>query len=439
MNNFKEDIINQLFKLLLPLRNAYKEEIDNITNDLIMNNFESLDSFVKKHYQNTSYNNAIIDLTKNLVNNHTLPDSYLKLLEDNTSYFIFDDNHFANLIIKANPISEVINSKIPFMAFAKPINVRLTTLAKIKTKLSKITNIVEDKEINDDKVIENDNDNNVKEVKPAFSFDVIDFNQNENNNEEENIVNEDNNEYEEIRPINLDNNENEELKPINLDTNNLTSPSLDFPTLTIDEKPTFNANLDNELYKIPDEIKPSIDTNIVENIPITDNFETKIDIPFEKEESPTLENEEIKKQPIVEIEPEVSNKENEEKEENTDINSEDEFLSLDNPYIEKLRKSILESQLNYLENANEFIKELEAKDAEGIYNDLLVLNDIRYIYHCISKLSLESLDKLLNYTEENQKENNHNSINIFIEEAIKKARHAKNDNLNSEEASTNPV
>lgn len=104
---------------------------------------------------------------------------------------------------------------------------------------------------------------------------------------------------------------------------------------------------------------------------------------------------------------------------------EDEVLTLDDDNIKKLRKKILETQLLYLNDVKGFINKLENMNSNEIYNTLLDLNDIRFIQHSISKLSLNTLNKLLVFIENILKENNHNLINIFIEEAIKKNLHKR--------------
>ena len=63
--------------------------------------------------------------------------------------------------------------------------------------------------------------------------------------------------------------------------------------------------------------------------------------------------------------------------------TDDEILTIEEDDIEALRKIILESQLNYLNNANQFIETLEGESEDKIYHALLNLNDIRYIQHCI--------------------------------------------------------
>lgn len=100
----------------------------------------------------------------------------------------------------------------------------------------------------------------------------------------------------------------------------------------------------------------------------------------------------------------------------------DDDVLIDVDDIEAIRKIILDSQLSYLNNANLFISKLENSNEDLIYHTLLNLNDIRYIQHCISNLSLDTLKRLLSYIEETEN-NKHNLINTFMEEAIKKSIH----------------
>ena len=100
----------------------------------------------------------------------------------------------------------------------------------------------------------------------------------------------------------------------------------------------------------------------------------------------------------------------------------DDDVLIDVDDIEAIRKIILDSQLSYLNNANLFISKLENSDEDLIYHTLLNLNDIRYIQHCISNLSLDTLKRLLSYIEITEN-NKHNLINTFMEEAIKKSIH----------------
>lgn len=104
---------------------------------------------------------------------------------------------------------------------------------------------------------------------------------------------------------------------------------------------------------------------------------------------------------------------------------EDEFLTLESDYIKEKREKMLNLQISYLNNVNEFIHNLEMMNPENIYNTLINLNDIRFIQHSIAKLNLKKSQELLEFTKNKLKENKHNSINIFIEEAIKKNMHDK--------------
>ena len=108
--------------------------------------------------------------------------------------------------------------------------------------------------------------------------------------------------------------------------------------------------------------------------------------------------------------------------------TDDEILTIEEDDIEALRKIILESQLNYLNNANQFIETLEDESEDKIYHALLNLNDIRYIQHCISNLSYDTLKRLLSYIEL-MEENKHNLINTFMEEAIKRSIHTHEKNI----------
>ena len=108
--------------------------------------------------------------------------------------------------------------------------------------------------------------------------------------------------------------------------------------------------------------------------------------------------------------------------------TDDEILTIEEDDIEALRKIILESQLNYLNNANQFIETLEGESEDKIYHALLNLNDIRYIQHCISNLSYDTLKRLLSYSEL-MEQNKHNLINTFMEEAIKRSIHTHEKNI----------
>ena len=89
--------------------------------------------------------------------------------------------------------------------------------------------------------------------------------------------------------------------------------------------------------------------------------------------------------------------------------------------IDTVRKKILDAQLNYINNASNFIKSLEEMDEKDIYQSLIDLNDIRFIQHSLSKLSKGTLDRLNTYVIDNK----HGSIDMFIIEVIKKYLHQK--------------
>ena len=93
--------------------------------------------------------------------------------------------------------------------------------------------------------------------------------------------------------------------------------------------------------------------------------------------------------------------------------------------IDDLRKKILDAQLNYINNASQFIKDLELEDPNIIYKSLIDLNDIRYIQHSLSKLSSNTLERFLPYVENKLELNEHSSIDKFMIEVIKKNLHNK--------------
>ena len=74
----RNQILNQIFKILVPLRTSYKEEIDKITNDLLIGDDKSLEDFINKYYGNTNYSNEMVSLVVSLVNANLIPNSYLE-------------------------------------------------------------------------------------------------------------------------------------------------------------------------------------------------------------------------------------------------------------------------------------------------------------------------------------------------------------------------
>ncbi len=93
--------------------------------------------------------------------------------------------------------------------------------------------------------------------------------------------------------------------------------------------------------------------------------------------------------------------------------------------IDDLRKKILDAQLNYINDATSFIKNLETMDEIELYQSLIDLNDIRFIQHSLSKLSHNTLYRLLPYVENKLDNNKHSSIDMFIIDVIKKYLHTK--------------
>ncbi len=111
-----------------------------------------------------------------------------------------------------------------------------------------------------------------------------------------------------------------------------------------------------------------------------------------------------------------------------EIDDDTEFLSLDDNDVELIRRKLLEAQLNYLNKPTEFIETLEKMSENDIYSSLLNLGNISYIQHSLANLGIETLERLLIFIEEKEN-NNHNLINGFIEESIKRNLHLKKNNL----------
>ena len=105
MDNLKNQLIEQIFKILAPLRAFYKDEVNQITNDLLNNDTKSFINFVKKYYDNVSNTKYFSDLVTSLVNNGLISDSFL------------------NEIKVSNSIKEIS---------VRPLNVKITTLDLIK-------------------------------------------------------------------------------------------------------------------------------------------------------------------------------------------------------------------------------------------------------------------------------------------------------------------
>ena len=215
------------------------------------------------------------------------------------------------------------------------------------------------------------------------------------------------------------------IKNISILRNDVIHPKLTTTPMEVFENYNPNREIEHDKLEVENENESEfeIPTNSNNNdehpklIPISDYVFPDISTPI-KDQNQKLKivenNIETKKEKIINEHPKLTP---------IDETIDDEILSLEDTQIEKLRKMILNAQLNYLNNATSFIEELELKEEVELYQTLLSLNDIRYIHHSISKLSTSALNRLLIYVEELLKENSHNSINIFIEEAIKKILH----------------
>lgn len=100
-------------------------------------------------------------------------------------------------------------------------------------------------------------------------------------------------------------------------------------------------------------------------------------------------------------------------------------LNINKTKEEYIKEKILESRRNYLNDPIGFIANLEFMDSEDIYNTFANSHDITLIQHCISKLSLDTLNRLLIFVEDKITDNHYDVMSIFIEEAIKRNLHNK--------------
>ncbi len=73
----KNKLIDQIFKLLAPLRSLYKDEVEKVTNDLLIGYTKSLDDFINKYFSNTNYSQELVSLIMTLVNQGVIPSTYL--------------------------------------------------------------------------------------------------------------------------------------------------------------------------------------------------------------------------------------------------------------------------------------------------------------------------------------------------------------------------
>ena len=106
METLRNQIIDQIFKLLAPLRSLYKEEIDKVTNDLLNNNTKSLEEFISKYYNNVANTKEFADLVTSLVNSNLIDSSFLEQI--------------------ISPKESIKQTSV------RPLNVRIETLNSIK-------------------------------------------------------------------------------------------------------------------------------------------------------------------------------------------------------------------------------------------------------------------------------------------------------------------
>ncbi len=109
----RNKIIDQIFKILAPLRATYKNEVEKVSNDLLIGYTQSLDDFINKYYGNSSYSPELVSLIVNLVNQGIIPATYL------------DEVNKKNV---QNAPHEITYKQVS----VKPLNVKIITFNKIQ-------------------------------------------------------------------------------------------------------------------------------------------------------------------------------------------------------------------------------------------------------------------------------------------------------------------
>ena len=151
MNNLKNQVIDQIFKLLAPLRSIYKEEVDKVTNDLLNNDTKSFEEFINKYYKDVDNSLEFFNLIKTLVDNNLIASSFLEDVK----------------------VQSVNNSVIKQVSI-RPLNVKTATFEKIKKadlgKLDKtLFPIISLNKIKEDEVKENETiiNNDIPTITPV--------------------------------------------------------------------------------------------------------------------------------------------------------------------------------------------------------------------------------------------------------------------------------
>ena len=372
MDTLKNQIIDNIISILSPLRKDYPEEINTITNDLINGKTTSLQEFVNNHYQNLNYRIEIKDFITKLVDTNLLDASYKDVIKDNYEFISLIANNILEISSKPLNVKDDVLEKIKKHAPTPKLEIINHEYAEINFEdlptTNNISNNLDDKILNTytEPNNEQNNDTNTQSITTKVNL---------NNNITTPLVETNN----DIIPNNI-----VETEPINqIENNNLNNINTSLETQLDNNKLNTYEEINTSSYKQPEiEVKPiiepptlSINTNLEINNQMTNTIET---------------------------------------EENTKLNEIN---------INDLRKKILDAQLNYLNNASEFINNLEIESEEEIYNSLIDLNDIRYIQHSLSKLSKPTLERLLEYTNTRLNDNFHNTIDTFIINVIKKYLH----------------
>ena len=459
MDNLKNQLIEQIFKILAPLRAFYKDEVNQITNDLLNNDTKSFINFVKKYYDNVSNTKYFSDLVTSLVNNGLISDSFLNEIKVNNSIKEISVRPLnvkittLDLIKQNKDLSKLDKTKFPVSLMSEPEDI-VANDTNIDTNINVDTNSNTTLEIEPDYNIESDYslpinvDNN--EEMPNFSTNYFD-------NQDDNTINipaieipHDNINNENNLEINLENQDifskDDLYKNIEVNEETYENPSLknttqfgqllSFPLKTEQEIPNINNNIpvmENNNFSTPSKDENEIREEIAEEVRDSVRSEIKEELRDEvrdsvKEELRDEVKEEVKEEVRNEVRDSVKNEVKEEVKEEVRASVRSEVKAeveqeLRNQVLARVREetkqNILKLQNDYMNNASEFIKNLDTKSADEIYTSLRFLNDLRYMSHCIMHLSPNTLARLYSYIETKLNSDSKEFMDTIIEKRIK--------------------
>lgn len=125
-----KSIIDEIINRLNPLKIVYKEEVEEVINDLNNDKFDSFFEFTNKYYSDMDYSNILIQLVNSLVSENIIDKKYLNYVNKNFEVTNFEENNV------------VLEDSIP-------LNVNEKRIESIETKKEDIEELLLDKERNE--------------------------------------------------------------------------------------------------------------------------------------------------------------------------------------------------------------------------------------------------------------------------------------------------